>query len=125
MRREADYLHDILDAAQRIASYLTGQTAESFATDVMCQDAVLYRLAVIGEAAGRVSKASRDAQPAIPWMKVIGMRNILVHDYFGVDVDITWRTATTHVPELAEVVQRMLPPESPNATAAAGGPSTR
>ena len=114
MRGDAAYLLDILDAAARIDSNVSGQSLESFLSDPMRQDAVLYRLAVIGEAAGRLSKSLRDTQPSIPWRKIIAMRNILVHDYFGTDVEIAWRTATTHVPALATVVremQRSIPPE--------------
>ena len=113
MRGDTDYLHDILDAADRVRAYLSSQSRESFRADLMRQDAVLYRLAVIGEAAGRLSKSARDARPDVPWRRIVAMRNILVHDYGGVDIDIAWDTATAHVPVLVTVVRQMLPPDDP------------
>jgi uncharacterized protein with HEPN domain len=113
MRGDPDYLHDILEAADSIASYIAGQSETSFSADLMRRDAVLYRLAVVGEAAGRLSKAARDARPDIPWKRIVAMRNILVHDYRGVDIVIAWDTATIHVPALVTVVRQMLPPDDP------------
>jgi uncharacterized protein with HEPN domain len=113
MRGDADYLHDIIEAADRVASYIVGQSEASFSEDLMRRDAVLYRLAVVGEAAGRLSKAARDARPDVPWNRIVAMRNILVHDYGGVDIVIAWDTATVHVPALVTVVRQMLPPDDP------------
>ena len=107
MRDDATYLGDILEACARIATYVAGQSLEAFLSDPLRQDALLYRLAVIGEAAGRLTKDLRATQPSIPWRKIVAMRNILVHDYAGADPRIAWKTATVYVPELVPVVEQM------------------
>jgi len=85
-------VEDILDAIAKIDRYVAGLTFEQFQSDEKTVDAVLRNLEVIGEAV-RHLMASSDALPeAIPWTDVAGMRNILVHEYFGVDLAIVWRT---------------------------------
>src|SRR5688572_25332896 len=113
MRGDPEYLHDILDVADRVASYIAGQSEASFNAALMRQDAGLYRLAVVGAAAGRLSKGARAARPDVPWKRIVAMRNILVHDYKGLDIVIAWDTATVHVPALVTVVRGMLPPDDP------------
>jgi len=70
------------------------------------QDAVVRQLSIIGEAAGNLSDEVRRAYPSVPWTDVYGMRNKLVHDYFGVDVEAVWDTAQNDVPSLMKVVQK-------------------
>lgn len=123
MRDDDTYLSDILEASERIEAYLAGQPLEAFLQDRMRQDAVLYRLAVIGEAAARLSKALRDTQSSVPWRKLVAMRNILVHDYAGADPRIAWRTGTVHVPELVPVVRAMRQALSGGGTGAANDPA--
>lgn len=108
MRGDVEYLKEILDAAARVAAYIEGETVESFLGNLMLQDAVTYRLAVVGEASGRSTKPLRETRPDVPWRRVVAMRNILVHDYGGVDMNLTWITATVHAPALVEVVRQML-----------------
>lgn len=81
-------LEDILEAGERIRRYTKGLDHEKFVSDTMRQDAVVRNLEVIGEAARQVPPEVRDALPAVPWDQVIGMRNLLIHAYFGVDTDI-------------------------------------
>src|ERR1700733_7664312 len=105
MRSEADYLRDIVEAGNLISQYIAGITFESFESSLQIQDAVLYRLAVIGEAAKFVTDATASKMPEIPWPKVKRMRNVLMHDYFGVNLEIVWDTAANRVPELLQAIR--------------------
>lgn len=80
----------------------------SFVADTRTQDAVIKNLTVSGEAAGRVSDAFRQAHPALPWRQMRGMRNILVHHYFGVNVTDVWETATGDLPSLMAQLAEIL-----------------
>ncbi len=102
------YLRHILNAAVTIQGYIAGMDEIGFGADTRTQDAVIKNLTVIGEAAGRVSEAFRAAHPDLPWRQMTGMRNILVHHYFGVNLTDVWETATGDVPSLAATVSRLL-----------------
>jgi len=104
MRREVLYLADIVEAIGKASAYLEGVTREDFGDDEMRQDAVIRQLMVIGEAASAVSDDLRANSPAIPWRLIRGMRNTLVHEYFGVDLDIVYNVATRDAPDLAQAV---------------------
>ena len=102
------FLHDILDACAKIGDYVRGVIKEELRTDSMRLDAVVRNLEMIGEAARQLPEAVRDALPDQPWSRIIGMRNILAHVYFALDLDIIWSTATTKVPELKRAVRKYL-----------------
>jgi uncharacterized protein with HEPN domain len=108
MRTDADYLQDMVDASERVIGYVAGVTREAFDQNRMLQDAVLYRLAVIGEAATHIGESTRARVPTLPWKQITRMRNILVHDYFGVDLNIAWDTATRYVHELIVLVKPLV-----------------
>jgi len=99
-RRVQERLFDIVEAGEAIASYVDGFDIERFRHDRRTVDAVLRNIAVIGEAARSVPEEIRGRRPLIPWVDIADMRNVVVHEYFGVDLDILWRTATVDVPEL-------------------------
>ncbi len=84
------YLDDILDAIHQVRSYVEGQDEEAFAVDRKTQDAVIRNLEIIGEAAGNLPEEIQKAAPEIDWRKIKGLRNILIHDYFGVNLPIVW-----------------------------------
>lgn len=84
------YIDDILEAITRIREYTQGLDYESFSQDRKTQDAVTRNLEVIGEAAGRLPESLRTATPNVEWRKIIGLRNILAHEYFGVSLPIVW-----------------------------------
>lgn len=108
MRPEALYLEDVLDAADAIADFLEGVDRGRFEGDDLVRSAVLHKLAVIGEAAANVSAERRAAWAEIPWVQIVGFRNFVVHEYFGLDPEITWNTATVDLPELrAQVAVRL------------------
>ena len=102
------YLRHVLDAVITIRSYIEGMDQVGFVADKKTQDAVIKNLTVIGEAAGRVSDAFRKAHPSLPWRQMTGMRNILVHHYFGVNVADVWETVAGDLSGLAAEVSRLL-----------------
>ena len=84
------YIVDILDAIQRIDEYLTGLTFEGFSKDTKTVDAVIRNFAVIGEAAKHVPTSVKKEHPEIAWKRMSGMRDKIIHEYFGVDTRILW-----------------------------------
>ncbi len=102
------YLHDLLEAADRIREYLADVDRERFLETPLVQDAVLRNLEIIGEAANRIAPDAADAMAGVEWRKIVDMRNTLIHEYAGVDLDIVWNAATVKVPEVASVVREYL-----------------
>jgi uncharacterized protein with HEPN domain len=101
------YLHHMLERCQRIGRFIAGGK-ESFMAAEALQDAVIRNIEVIGEAAKRVSPASRSALAELDWKRICGMRDVLIHDYIGVDLEQVWAVASTRVPELSLALQRFL-----------------
>jgi uncharacterized protein with HEPN domain len=110
MSRDEVYLLDILDAAKLALEYVRGKTRDEFLADVQLQDAVIRRLAIIGEAAKRVSVATRESLPGLPWRQMAGMRNIIVHEYDDVDLSVVWDAVTRDLPPLVSELAQRLPP---------------
>jgi uncharacterized protein with HEPN domain len=108
MKNDAVYLHHILDAINRIEQYLAGVSYDRFLQDALLQDGVIRQLEIIGEAARNVSKDLQNARPELPWDKMIGIRNILIHAYFRVDLFIVWDTAQSDLPRLKQQVEQLL-----------------
>jgi uncharacterized protein with HEPN domain len=103
--RQNGLLRDILDSALRIREYLAGAKFEAFLVDPQRQDAVLRRLEIIGEAAGRLSPETRALFPNLPFQGMRGMRNIIAHDYGEVDLDLVWTTASRDLPVLIATLE--------------------
>jgi len=114
MRTEALYLDGLVDAAEAIARFLNAVEREEFLGDDLRQSAVLQKLTVIGEAASRLSEAFRNRHPEVKWRGAIGLRNITVHEYFGVNWDTIWDTATQDVSILREQIAAILAAEFPD-----------
>ena len=111
MRRDQSYLLDTLIAARNAMQFLEGISRDEFAESALHQNAVIRPLEIIGEAARLVSEETRQSHTEIPWGKMIGMRNRLVHEYFRVDLEAVWDTVHNDLPDLVRVVLPLIPPE--------------
>lgn len=110
-RADADLLRDIVEALRRAQKYTEGQRYEGFLEDTKTQDAVVRTLEILGEATKRLSPSLRESRPEIPWKSMAGLRDKLIHDYFGVNLDIVWEIVRDQLPELAERVTEILETE--------------
>ncbi|MCK5564482.1 MAG: DUF86 domain-containing protein [Planctomycetes bacterium] len=99
MRNDSERLLDIVDAIERIKKY-ANRGKEAFKSDELIQTWMIHNLLILGEAVAKISDEFRDSHPEVPWPKIIGMRNILVHGYFDIDVDIVWAVIENDLPEL-------------------------
>jgi uncharacterized protein with HEPN domain len=102
------YLRHILDAITTIQEYLQGANEEKFKATRLLQDGVIRQIEIIGEAIRHMSRNIRKAYPEIPWQDIAGMRDKLIHDYFGVDIEKVWDTAQEDLPVLKEQVINIL-----------------
>ncbi len=107
-RDDSVYLQHILDAIARIEEYLLGVSEEMFYEQHLVQDGVIRQLEIIGEATKRLSSGTRARCPNVPWQDIAGMRDKLIHGYFGVDLDAVWLTARDDVMDLKAEVARLL-----------------
>jgi uncharacterized protein with HEPN domain len=112
MQRDDSLLLDMLQAAKQIGEYTAGLHEANFLESRRDQDAVLLQFTVLGEAAKRVSPGFQDAHPEIPWRKIMGLRNVVVHEYFHVDIRRVWKIATRDIPILIAALDPLVPPES-------------
>ncbi|MEA3278133.1 MAG: DUF86 domain-containing protein [Pseudomonadota bacterium] len=101
-------MDDIIEHGERIGRLLKGHTFESFCADESDFQAVLFSLLIIGEATKNLPDDVRIAYPAVNWTGAAGLRDIIVHRYFGLDSEIIWDAATVHVPRLLDAGQRLL-----------------
>ena len=101
-------IEDIVEAASAIAGYVQGFSYEEFAEDRKTVDAVVRNLEVIGEAARHVPEDVRARFPELPWSDMSDMRNVLIHEYFGVDLTILWKTASVDLPAVLPALRRVV-----------------
>ena len=103
-----DYLEDISSAILDIRSFVHNMSAEGFVADKRTVNAVVRSLEIIGEATGKIPTDVRMRCPDVPWDEIIGMRNRLIHEYFGVDLDIIWQTIQDDLTPLETAIKTML-----------------
>lgn len=111
-QRDAAHLDDILKASELILSFLEGFDRDTFQHDLKTQAAVIRQFEIVGEATKRVSPEFKTAHPGIPWRKMAGMRDILIHAYDTVDVNEIWFAASRDIPELIARLRQLPPFES-------------
>jgi len=102
------YCQDILDSGAAIQSYVQGLTCDTFVQDRMRYSAVIREFEIIGEAVGKLSDELKSGYPEIPWQDVKDFRNLLAHEYFGVDLEIVWNTIRDDLPMLVDAVQKIV-----------------
>jgi uncharacterized protein with HEPN domain len=107
MRDDRFYLLHILDCIKRILEY-TRDGRDGFFSDTKTQDAVIRNIEVIGEAAKNLSPELRAANPDVPWKQIAGMRDTLIHHYFGVKLDLVWQVVATDLPGFQARVEQLL-----------------
>ncbi|MBX3360259.1 MAG: DUF86 domain-containing protein [Phycisphaeraceae bacterium] len=101
------FLH-MRDAGRDVLTIMRGVSREAFESDMIRQRAVVNALQIVGEAAARTSDAGRSRCPALPWGKIVATRNILVHVYWGIDLEQIWLMATVNVPDMLPHVEAAL-----------------
>jgi uncharacterized protein with HEPN domain len=116
MRKDNAYLADILYAAKAVRRFIAGVSLDEFKVNEEKYEAVNRKFEIIGEAARRLSPEAREIFPEIPWNLVTAMRNIIIHDYDDVDLDVVWNTAQRDLPPLIARLETYLtanpPPEN-------------
>jgi len=102
------FLSEMLESVEKIERYTAGLSFEDFERQEMVVDAVVRNLEIIGEAAKHIPDNLREQYQTLEWSRVVGFRNIVIHEYFDVDLEIVWTIATQRLPDLKVVLQQML-----------------
>lgn len=105
-------LEDIGEAVSKIRKYTAGLSLDDLSSDEKTLDAVIRNLEVIGEAAKNIPNDIRNRYPSVEWKRVGGLRDILIHQYFGIDLDIIWDIVINKLPILSTQIQQILEEES-------------
>ncbi len=109
MKDDRLYLIHIAESISKIEKYVVGLDCSEFMQTEMVQDAVLRNLQVLAESTQRLSEAFKDKHREIEWYKITGLRNILVHDYLGIDIETVWHIVQRNLPDLKKVIASALP----------------
>lgn len=102
------FLEHILDSIEKIEKFTKDISKRQFLKSLKTQDAVIRRLEIIGEAAKNISGDVKKQYEFIPWKKITGSRDVLIHDYFEVDIESVWDTVTKDIPQLKQDIKKLL-----------------
>lgn len=102
------FIEHIVESIELLGKYLAHVSKERFLKSAQLQDAVIRRVEIIGEAVKNISKLVKDNYPEIPWRQISAMRNILIHEYFAVNLDIAWDTVKIDMPKLKRQLQKLV-----------------
>jgi uncharacterized protein with HEPN domain len=122
-RKDSDFLSDIQEAIRRAMDYTAGMVYDAFLSDNKTQDAVIRNLEIIGEATKNLSAELRAKYPDVPWKSMAGARDRLIHDYFGVNLDIVWEIVTIELPKVISRLDKILEQESSDSQDSVAGPT--
>ena len=112
MWKDEGYLLDILTEARKLVKRFADVPREEFNTNEERQYVAFWSIAIMGEAAGKISLEFKNAHPDIPWREMIGIRNVLVHNYARIDMDIVWGVITYSAPKLIRAIEPFVPSEN-------------
>ncbi len=107
-RDELVFLEDILECIEKIEDYIDDLTEKEFEDNSEKQDAVIRRIEIIGEAVKNISKGTKEKYPDIQWREIAGMRDVVIHQYFGVTIGLVWRVATSDIPNLKGKIKEII-----------------
>ena len=107
MKDNIVYIRHILEAIEKTEKYIKDETQESFSKNDLVLDAVIRELGIVGEAAYNVEEKFQEEHSRIPWGQIIGMRNRLIHEYFGVNPKIVWETCKNDLPALKKLLETL------------------
>ena len=108
MRRDKALIQDIQSAIESIKNFLSGKNRDEFLASDLLQSAMMRKLEIIGEASKKVSRGIKNHYADVPWKSIAGIRDKLIHDYFGVLNERVWETAVTFIPQLKSQVNKIL-----------------
>ena len=106
-RELRDYINDLTEACDDILSFTKGMSYSDFASDKKTINAVIRSLEVIGEATKNLPESFRSNYPDVPWKQMAGMRDKLIHNYFGIDIQMVWQAVEKHIPHILALIREI------------------